>query len=110
LALALALAAALAAGAPGASAQERPESCPDVLLATEVVEGAFEDLECGDLCHLWIKMPDQTVRELLAGGDVQDFEGPPGAKVRVTVETSQLYDHYEGCATEEVAVAIERAD
>jgi hypothetical protein len=110
--LALALAAALAASAPGASAQdlEPPDTCPDVLLSTEVVEGIFQGFECADYCHLGVQGADGEGRQFFASGEVQDFEAPYGAKVRVTVEKRQMYFWEGGCLEAEVAMAIESLD
>ena len=116
------LAIALLAATPAASAGEAAadavlvaqlegeSACPSVLYSTEVVEGTFEGIECGDYCHLNVKLADGSYPDYLAAGDVQEFEARIGAKVRVTVEKRQVMLYGDGepdqCTDIELATEI----
>ena len=117
------LAVAFFAAAPAASAGgdaadavlvaqlEGEDVCPSILYSTEVVEGAYDGVECGDFCYLSLKLPNGSYASYGASGDVQDFEARIGAKVRVTVEKRQQMTGIEdlGYQCEDIELATEIA-
>ena len=116
------LAIALLAATPAASAGEAAadavlvaqlegeSACPSVLHSTEVVEGVFQAIKCGDLCRLHVKLADGSEPDYLASGDIQEFEASSGVRVRVTVEKRQellgVSGEPERCAVVVVATEI----
>jgi hypothetical protein len=108
LALAVIPSAALADG--GLLVAQADGACPSKTFSSRVVEGSFQGVECGDLCHLYLKVDGLDV-DFLAGGDTQDFEGRIGARVRVKAALEQFlldgYDEEASCVQTEVAYSIE---
>jgi hypothetical protein len=116
LVLAVALAAALSAGGDGfgsllVARLEAAETCEFQTFATNVVEGRFQWLECGDYCHLGITIDNGDERRYLVAGEAQDFTVRPGARIRVTADVVRFHLEEGGyCERTEVATSLEPLD
>jgi hypothetical protein len=74
------------------TSSDQSNSCPNKTLSSGVVEGAFVTIECGDSCFATIKLDSGEEITYYAGGDVQDFNGVPGTRVRLSYDIEQFYD------------------
>lgn len=67
--------------------------CPDRVLDRGAIEGIFQGVECGDLCHMKVKLPNGEEFSLIADEELAEeaFGAGTGQKVSVTYEVQQFW-------------------
>jgi hypothetical protein len=91
-------------------------SCPSMIEPLPDFEGAFVAYECGDFCHLTIRLDNGTEEYFLAGGDIQEAIDAPnsgykaGTKVKLTAHLEQFLEtEFSGeCIKSIIATSISK--
>jgi hypothetical protein len=75
---------------------------------TETVEGDYLSTECGDHCHVYVKLDDGREAEFVGGqGETEGLE--PGARVMVSSQRVRFWSvEPADCVTENLVVKVER--
>jgi hypothetical protein len=92
--------------------------CPDKREPLAPVTGVFQSYECGDYCHLSLKLDDGTESWYIAGEQAQEqLDAPggkfrPGTKVRVSLEAfqSSIPESPDECFKDTLATGIYKAE
>ncbi|MDR2368981.1 MAG: hypothetical protein LBF58_12920 [Deltaproteobacteria bacterium] len=94
--------------AQGDYADETEENCPESEGPADPVEGAFVSTDCGDFCHLFLKLDNGQVVDFL-GGEEETQGLRPGTRIRLTLKKIQSWSpEPPACVRGDLVLKVER--
>jgi hypothetical protein len=72
------------------------ETCENKTLGSGTGKGTYLGMDCGDYCHIYVKLDSGEETSYLAGGNTQSFKGSKGSHVSFSFDQVQFFEAFEG--------------